>query len=70
MESWKEVLQEAEAHIASCSATDDYAVVRKSAWDFGVSFCATQKRIVNCWMMDIPDNLNYFICPYAKAQCG
>jgi hypothetical protein len=45
IESWKEVLQEAEAHIAGCSVTDDDGMVRNSTWDFGVSFYATQKRI-------------------------
>jgi len=44
IESLKEVLQEVEAHTASCSATDD-GMVRNSTWDFGVSFNATQKRI-------------------------
>jgi len=43
----------AEAHIASCSATDDDGMVRKSTWDFGVSFYASQKKdrwIVGCWI--------------------
>jgi hypothetical protein len=45
-EPWKEVLQEVEAHIVGCSATDDNDVVlRNSTQNFGVSCYATQKRL-------------------------
>jgi hypothetical protein len=45
IESWKEVLQEAEAHIATCSVTDDDGMARNITWDFEVNFYAIQKRI-------------------------